>query len=171
MRVLNRLLALVLGIGLVALGAVVTTEVVRANFGRPRWILPYDRMWAYLTSHSWTSPSVRLVFGVVAAVGLVLVVMQLWPRRRRYVPLAGAADGIDVVVPRSSLRRAIDAAAVGEEGVRGAAVRLSARRADVRVLSDDPDVVPRVTERVTERLDAIGPEKPVKVDVRAVSDR
>ncbi|WP_163512345.1 DUF6286 domain-containing protein [Fodinicola acaciae] len=171
MRIVNRLLALVLGIGMVALGAVVTTEVVRANFGRPRWILPYDRLWAYLTSHAWTSPSVRLVFGVAAGIGLVLLVMQLWPRRRRYVPLAGAADGIDVVVPRRSLRMAIDAAAVGEAGVRAAAVRLGARRADVRVVADDADVVPKVTERITERIDAIGPEKPLKVTVRTVSDR
>jgi hypothetical protein len=175
MRIVNRVLALIVGVAVIALAVVVTTEVVRSNLGLPRWFLPYQSLGALLTELTWDSDAVKLICAAVAVIGLVLVIAQLWPRRRRFLQLSGAADGIDPVLPRSSLRKAIDSAAAAEEGVRATAVKLGPRRAVVRLLttgaghSDDDEVANRVAARVTRRIADIGPARQPRITVHVVS--
>jgi hypothetical protein len=176
MRIVNRVLALILGAALIALAVVVSAEVILANLGQPQWLFRYQSLAAVLTGHTWASTSVRTLSAVVAVAGLVLVIAQAWPRQHRFVELSGAADGIDPVLPRSSLRKAIDAAASAEEGVRATATRLGPRRAVIRLLTtgaghhDDDEVANRVVSRVTKRLTDLGPARPPKITVHVVSE-
>jgi hypothetical protein len=175
MRIVNRVLALLLGAALIALAVVVSTEVILANLGQPQWFFPYQSLATLLAGHTWASSSVRALCAVVAVAGLILVIAQLWPRQHRFVELSGAADGIDPVLPRSSLRKAIDAAAAAEEGVRATATRLGPRRAIIRLLttgaghSDDDEVANRVAARVTERLTDLGPARQPRITVHVVT--
>ncbi|GAA1680532.1 DUF6286 domain-containing protein [Fodinicola feengrottensis] len=175
MRLVNRMLALVIGIAMVAIAVLVTVEVVLANLGQARWLIPYQNVAALLAGRTWQSSSVRAVLVAVAVVGLVLLISQLWPRQRRFVELSGAADGIDPVLPRSSLRKAIDAAAAAEDGVRATAVNLGPRRAIIRLVTtrhdeeQDKEVATRVAQRVTQRIADIGLARPPRVTVRVIT--
>ena len=86
MRAFNRVLSLLLGLALLAGGLLVAAEVAAALLDRGELVIP-ARRWAD-ELRATTFADARVVFGVVAAVGLVLFVAEArrWPTQR--VPLA-----------------------------------------------------------------------------------
>ena len=86
MRAFNRVLSLLLGLALLAGGLLVAAEVAAALLDRGELIIPARRWADELRATTFTDT--RVVFGVIAAVGLVLFVAEArpWPKRR--IPLA-----------------------------------------------------------------------------------
>ena len=86
MRAFNRVLSLLLGLALLAGGLLVAAEVASALLDRGELAIP-ARRWAD-ELRATTFADARVVFGVIAAVGLVLLVAEArrWPTRR--IPLA-----------------------------------------------------------------------------------
>ncbi|HTE69402.1 MAG TPA: alkaline shock response membrane anchor protein AmaP, partial [Actinomycetes bacterium] len=86
MRAFNRVLSLLLGLALLAGGLLVAAEVAAALLDRGQLVIP-ARRWADALRAT-TFADARVVFAVVAAVGLVLFVAEArrWPKRR--IPLA-----------------------------------------------------------------------------------
>ena len=87
MRAFNRVLSLLLGLALLAGGLLVAAEVAAALLDRGDTVIP-TRRWADAAGDHVHRPGRPVVFGVVAAVGLVLFVAEArrWPKQR--VPLA-----------------------------------------------------------------------------------
>lgn len=112
----NRLFALLFGLALAAAAfiAVVNGVAVWGNSGFV-WI-PGRRWLAAFRSTPWSAPTVVVISAAVAAFGLVLLIIQTWPTRRRLVQYETDAPGEWVLLRRSAeahLRRSLSVAGGG----------------------------------------------------------
>jgi hypothetical protein len=102
---------------------------------------------------------VPAIGGVVALVGLALLVAELRPRRPALLVLTPRTDGVTAAVGRTGLRRALAARADDVDGVRSATARLGRRSAvvtAVTTLREPGDLDRRVDEAVTDRVAHLG---------------
>lgn len=161
MRLIERLLSLLLAAAVVIGAVLLALEVGAAAVGADpvlvRWRGLYDTGW----QDTWSSTSVRVVAAVALAVGLVLLVLTLKPRRVRRLRLATDVPGVDAGISRSALRAACVRAAREVDGVTGASASVGRRRTTVRATSrlGDEEVArglqAQVEQSVRARLDGL----------------
>jgi hypothetical protein len=156
MRAFNRVLSLLLGLALLVGGLLVAAEVGAALLDRGELVIP-TRRWAE-ELRATTFADARVVFGVVAAVGLVLFVAEArrWPKQR--VPLADDQQRSWWLL-RRSLEQHLGRAVTTGTGATGARARVRPQRRRLRVRLD-ADVA-----QVLEEL--VGPDRSqIRVRIR-----
>jgi hypothetical protein len=146
MAVLNRLLALLLGLALMAAGALLVVETVAAAVGAR--VLPIDRgaLDSRLADLRWTDFPVDVTLGVLLGLGALFLLLQLIPRAPQSLPLA-PVNGRPAEIERRSLASVL-ASRVG----------------------DDPQVL-RAKAKVKRRSASISARAQPGADTRAVRDR
>lgn len=157
---------------LVLLGACVVTAVVAIQLllGERPW-LSYDAIAGSLHDLRWTDVLPAVAGGVLALLGLVLLLAAVVPGAATVLPLDGL---FDTGAARGGYRSTLRSAAAGVDGVSRARVRLGKRRAQVRVdtaRSRPEGLADAVRTAVTQRLDQIGPVRRPSVEVRVRSPR
>jgi hypothetical protein len=131
MRVFNRLFLLVMGVALAAAGVLVVIEAAWAWAGSGPVGAPVGQWLATFKATPWSAPIVVAISVAVAAAGLVLVVAELRPQRKRHAVFA-TGSGEWLLLRRSTeghLQRRL-AAQVPADGVK---VRLTPRTARWRL--------------------------------------
>ena len=88
MRVFNRLFLLVLGVALAAAGVLVVIEAAWAWAGSGFVGAPVGQWLATFKATPWSAPIVIAISVAVAAAGLVLVVLEVRPQRKRHAVFA-----------------------------------------------------------------------------------
>ena len=170
MRTVNRVLAAVLALVLIAVGVLITLQIILSGLRFDVSLIPYEQWFRSARAREWNDIEVFRLMGLVCIVGLALALVQLVRRRPLSLPLRPGADGVDAEVSRSSLEKTLARAAVGVDGVSGAKSRVS--RGNVRVWAttnrrSPRDLNDRVQESVQERLErlqlATSPSVNVKV--------
>jgi hypothetical protein len=168
MRAFNRVLSLLLGLALLAGGLLVAAEVAAALLDRGELVIP-ARRWADALRAT-TFADARVVFAVVAAVGLVLFVAEArrWPKQR--VPLADDQQRSWWLL-RRSLEQHLGRAVTTGTGATGARARVRPQRRRLRVRLDAdvaPTARPAVEQRAAQVLDQlIGPDRSrIRVRIR-----
>lgn len=132
MRTLNRALAVVIALALAALGVLVVAEIIHAALDRSgHLLLPYERLARFGRAHTWDSGPVITISAVVAALGLLLLLAQLLPRRPGLLTVATDDPTVEAGVERRTLGKAMAAAAGDVDGVSKATARVRGRRANV----------------------------------------
>jgi hypothetical protein len=116
MRRVNRIATALVGLLLVGLGLLVALEVALIAAGRRPWPVPVDQWYASLRSTTLANRLVLVVAIAVAALGLIVLIAQLWPRRPDRL-LTGDPDGVRWWVSRRSVERRTAAAAQSLVGV------------------------------------------------------
>lgn len=173
MRVANRILAAVVALALFAGAVLVVAEVVAAVFGDRPWAIPYRQWYGDGATTAWDSTLVRLVSAGLVAVGLVLIVSQLAPRRPERLRVAHRNDGARADVGRRSVEQSVQRAVMPLDGVAGADVRGQRRSVRVRVQSSrrvPGDLEHKVREAAAGRLAELGLAERLRLDV-SVSPR
>lgn len=174
MRAVDRFLALVLALALAAAGGLLAVEAALLAAGDDAWLVPRARWERSLGELAWDDGAVQVAAGTAVAVGVVVVALQLLPRRPRRIRLAGD-PGRDVWLSREGLQRRVARAVVdAHDEVVGARVRARRRRVAVRgtvVASSDRGTPARVHATATEAVAALGPERAPAVKVRLVRNR
>jgi hypothetical protein len=168
MRAFNRVLSLLLGLALLAGGLLVAAEVASVLLDRGELAIP-ARRWADELRVT-TFADAQVVFGVIAAVGLVLFVAEArrWPTRR--IPLADDQQRAWWVL-RRSLEQQLGRAVTTGTAATGARARVRSRRRRLRVRLD-ADVArtakPAVEQRAANVLEQlVGPDRSqVRVRIR-----
>jgi hypothetical protein len=168
MRAFNRLLSLLLGLALLAGGLLVAAEVGAALLDRGQLVIP-ARRWAG-ELRATTFADARVVFGVIAAIGLVLFIAEArrWPKRR--IRLADDQQRSWWVL-RRSLERQLGRAVTTGTAATGARARVRSRRWRLRVRVD-ADVAraakPAVEQRAANVLEQlVGPGRSqIRVRIR-----
>lgn len=160
---------------LLALAAWLTAaEVVSRLFDRPLSVLPVAWLSRQGRQTAWNDPLALTVAAVLVALGLLLLVVALWPGRGRVVPVqSGHADALAVITHRA-LARHVATSAESVDGVGRARVRV--RRGQLRVRADtplhDPTGLPaQVREAVSAELRRLAPLRPLTVRVTVRPDR
>ena len=175
MRVVNRILAPLVGLAIVAATVIFAVETFADLFGQPAQILGWHGLYQAGERDTWNSDGVRVTLVLIGAIGLVVLLAQLAPHRPGRLTLATDAEGIDAAVSRSSIRTMLVDAATDVDGVDSAKVSLKRRHARVVVRArfgaqEGADALkPEIVEAVNGRLDSLRLARPIraKVTVRA----
>jgi len=177
MRVLIRLLAPVLALAIVALGALVLAEVgwAMASPERGTLLVPWPGWLDRAAELSWDESAVRVVAWLLLGVGLALLLAAALAGRHD-VFLEDPAPDVTVTTSPGSLARIIGQDVRGADGVRTASVTASARSVRVRATSrllDERRLRPVLIERVTALVDELPLARTphVHVVVHSVKDR
>ncbi|MFJ7213491.1 DUF6286 domain-containing protein [Amycolatopsis sp. NPDC098790] len=162
--------ALLTALVLLAGCVLVTVVTVQLILGERPWI-SYDAVAATLHDLHWTDLLPAVAGGVLALLGLVLLLAAVLPGAATVLPLDGLFDS---GAARGGYRSTLRAAAAGVDGVSAARVKLRTRRVKVRVETSrtQPDgLTDAVRAAVTDRLDRIGPATRPAVAVRVRAPR
>ncbi|WP_158894387.1 DUF6286 domain-containing protein [Amycolatopsis anabasis] len=169
MRVFVRLLSTLLGLGLAVAGVLLAVEV-GWHWWRPGdapLIVPWPAWRDHLAQLGWDAYAVRLTGGVLAAAGLLLVLMST-AARRRSVRLTDPADEVSVTTSPRALARLVGHRVRAEQNVTGASVTASAKKVRVRAtsrLETEGELRPRLLETVSELLGRVPLLRQPKVSV------
>jgi len=169
MRSLNRLLSLLLALGLVAAGVLLAIEVVAVIFNTGPAIARWKGAYVAGQRDAWDSSVARLVCAITAGVGLLLLVLQLKRRRPDTLALADPDEHTDAGVTPKGVRAVVKAAALSVDGISGAAVTVTRRAAKVRATSRvgstaaARDLRSPLAERVDEALSGLQLQKALRV--------
>jgi hypothetical protein len=170
MVVFDRVVSLVLASVLLAFGVLVVVEVVHTALGvGGHVLLPWESLARYGRTHRWGDNQVRALCAGVAAVGALLLGLELRRRRPAALTLATDDDTLTAGMTRRSLRQALRTRAYDVDGVVSARVRLRRRRAWVTattVLSDPVEVRDRLAAHLAEWVDHLGLVRPPTLAVR-----
>ncbi|SDN79586.1 hypothetical protein SAMN05660199_00700 [Klenkia soli] len=169
MRSVDRVLALVLGLVGLAGGILVAAEVVQGLLGRPGHLLvPYEGTASWLRDHTWSSGAVLTIGGVLAVLGLLMLVLELKPRRRTLLVVATEDDDVVTAVSRTGVGRALEQSVAGLSGVDGTRSSVGRRTATLTVrtaLRETGDLESVVRERAGVALQSLGLVAAPKLDV------
>jgi hypothetical protein len=175
MRLVNRILALVLGVALLAGAIVLIIEVVAHRVGAAPVVFDWTSTYRWARRTTWDSGSVRLIGSVLAILGLALLIAQLVPRRPSRLGVRSADDATDAAITRHGLARALSDAVNEVDGVhatrvavRRRRVRINARTRPGHVTSSARDSAIGAAQR---RLDALALRRPPRVTINMASGR
>ena len=171
MRIVNRLLAGVVALGLLAAGLLTAVEVVTgAARGRP-FVVPWDDWYDDARRHAWSTREARTVLLVLLGAGLAFLALQLVRRGPQSVPRSApeGASTATVEVNTRSLERALTRRLTSMDGVERASVSVSHRKVSVGVRTarrDPAGLGASVRQVVEDRLRSLGLARPTEVAVR-----
>ena len=165
MRATNRLISIILGLALTVVLVLTALEIALARLDRKE-LLPWHRRYRTLQDTLWNSSGTRVAFAILAAVGLLLLFLQVWRRR----PVVLALEDKPATVRRRQLERALTADTSHLDGVAGSRVRAKRRRVDVDARTNrlNPgDLQQRLLATVDGRISSLGLTErlPVNVDL------
>lgn len=160
--------ATIAAFALLAIGLLAALEIVSALLGAPAGIVPYRRAADWAMTTSWNDTSALVVSAVVAALGLLLLLIALVPGRSAYVPLRTDDPETIIGMRRRSFADAIAHAARSARGARDARARMRGGRVRVTVTTAATDVRAvhdTVLQAVSDKIDEIDPVHRPRVDL------
>ncbi len=167
-RVLSRLIALAVALGLVVGGVLVAVEIAVAELGREPWVIPYDQWYQSARTNAWSSPSTRRLALVLAAVGLLLLLLQLARRRPTALSMERGVSTHSADLHRKGIERSLVRAVSRVDGVASAKAKISSSRTRVTASSNrrlPGDLEARVTQAAEQRLAALRLASPPALSV------
>jgi hypothetical protein len=174
MRLANRPLALILAAALIAASVVVIAEVIGLAAHRSPLLVPWSTWYHWARETRWDAFVVRVWSAILIAVGALVLILELKPRRVTRLPLQSGDDATDAAVTRRGLAGMLRAAATGVDGISSAAVKVRRRRARVTAASAarGRPAATALTEPVTQalrsRLDSLDLRHPPRLKVHVV---
>lgn len=152
MRTINRLVATVVALALMAGLLLIVVEIGLTAVGRDPWLIPYDTWYLDGRSSAWDSSEARILAASMGAAGLLLLVLQVVRRRPLTLDLESTQSGIDAAIARNSLEKAVTGVASRVDGVAGARSKASKTRVRVTAITrrhETGDLGTRVEEAAT----------------------
>jgi hypothetical protein len=131
MRLLNRALALILAVALAAASIIVIIEVIAFAVHAPPVVVHWPTWYHWAGTTRWDTTAVRLWSIVLIAVGVLILALELKPRRITRLRLRSTGQATDAALTRGGLAGTLRAAATGIDGITSAAVTVRRRRARI----------------------------------------
>lgn len=172
MRTVNRLIAAVLALGLIAAGLLSTAEVVLAALGLAPLVVPYESWLDTARGSSYGDRSVIVAAIALVALGLVLIVLQLLRRLPLSYSLSNKHDGAEAQIDRGSLEQVAARAARDVDGVQKARCRATRSRLAVSATTGRDEIIGldgKIRAAVEDRLQALEPARAMAVAVKVQS--
>lgn len=177
MNALNRLLGLLLGLLLLAVGALAIAETVLAALDRPGWLVGRGDWHGTLQGLTWQDRGLILTSAVALLAGLALLAVQLRSGTPSRIAVAQEDPDRRADIDGRGMRELLRRRAVEDEDVLGATARVRRRKARVTVDAppdaDAGEVKARVRQALRDRIDELELRKPLrpKVVVRRARER
>jgi Family of unknown function (DUF6286) len=177
MRLLNRPLAFILAVALAAASVILIVEVIEfAVHSGPaivHWTTWYH--WAHTTK--WNAQVIRVWSAILIAIGVLLLAVELKPRRITRLRLRSHDQATDAGLTRSGLAGTLRAAATGIDGISGADVIVRRRRARIAAKSAArghaaaSSLRQPVRQAVGDRLNSLDLQHRPRLKVRVITRR
>ena len=169
LHLLNRLLAALVSLAVIAAAVVTIVEVVRWGLDMSAWIAPWRDWGQTLSTITADDQGLLVVSGVAAAAGLLLLVFELVRRRPDGLPTRPLLEGVPTVATRRGVASAATTAARSISGVTDASagVRRGKVSVDVttRVRGQGTSLEPEVRAAVQQSLDDLEVVKQPKITI------
>lgn len=173
MRTVNRLIAAVLALGLIAAGLLIVVEIVLAALGLAPLVVPYESWLDSARRSSYGDRSVIAAALALLVLGLVLIALQLFRRPLSY-PLLPKHDGAEAEIERRSLEQVAARAAREVDGVQKVRCRATTSKLAVSATTGRDETIGldgRIRAAVENRLLALQPSRNLSVSVKVQSPR
>jgi uncharacterized protein DUF6286 len=175
MRLLNRPLAFILAVALAAASIIVIIEVLAAAAHASPMVMHWPTWYHWAETTRWDALVVRVWSAILIAIGVLILAIELKPRRITRLPLRSGDEATEAALTRSGLAGTLRAAATSIDGITSATVTVRRRRVRVAAKSaarghaaagalKDP-----VTQAVRGRLDDLDLYRPPRLKVRVIS--
>ncbi len=172
MRLVNRPLAFILAAAVTVACVILIIEVIAFHIRSGPLVLQWTTWYDWASRTRWNQLVVEVWSAILIVIGLLILALELKPRRLARLRLHSRDDAIDVGVTRAGLARSLRAAATGVDGISAAAVPV--RRGRARIVATAAgrgrpaaDALSEpVTQRLQERLDGLGLHHPPRIKVR-----
>ncbi len=135
MRLLNRPLAFILAAAVTVACVIVIIEVIAFHIKSGPLVLHWTTWYHWASRSRWNQLVVEVWSAILIVIGLLILALELKPRRVTRLPLRSAHDATDAAVTRGGLAGTLRAAATGVDGISSAAVTVRRRRARVTATS------------------------------------
>lgn len=163
MRVLLRLIAPLLGLGLAAAGVLLAIEVTVAwirTGTTSGLVVPWPAWRIAAETTPWATPIMAVLGIAVALTGLLLLLIGLLARRHD-IALAGPAPGMTVTTSPRVLARLVGRRVRAADDVSEASVTATARKISVRAHGIDGTADPALRDSIGERVEGLLDELPL----------
>ncbi|GAA0706874.1 hypothetical protein Drose_16100 [Dactylosporangium roseum] len=172
MKLLNRLLAVIVSLTLIAAATVLVADLIADWTGRRPAVIDWHATYRWAQRTGWDAGSVRLICLLLCLLGLALLAAELKPRRPARLVTDSDDPAIDAAYTRRGVAQAVRTAVTEVDGVDRTAVAVRRRRIRVHAhaVAREPSLAPLVRDSVTlaarARLDALDLRRPPKLAVR-----
>ncbi len=177
MRLLNRPLAFLLAAALTVAAIVVIIEVIAFHTKGGPLVVHWTTWYRWASKTHWNQLVVQVWAAILMVIGLLILAIELKPRRVTRLPLHTDDKATDAAVTRGGLAGTLRAAAANVDGISRAAVIVRRRRARVTATAaakgrPATDALrPPVDAALRGRLDELNLRHPPRLRVRVVSSR
>lgn len=169
MKILNRVLALLLGLAVIAAAVLFIVEVVADRVGAHPVIVNWHGLYHWAQGTSWGAAPVRTASVLLVLLGLVVTITQLKPRRPERLAITSDDPATDAAITRQGVARSIQHSVTAIDGVHTAEVHVRRRvtihaalRAD-RATTADRDTITQVAH---DAIDTLRLRQPPQLSVR-----
>jgi hypothetical protein len=175
MRLVNRVLAALLSLALVAGAVLLIATVVADRTSHHQGIVHWRAAYHWARTTTWDAGSIRVISGILILVGLVLLIVELKPARVSRLaadPTEAGADAIDTAYTRRGLAAAIRSAVTAVDGVRSTTVKVKRRTVKIAATASAQDRTAArslrepITDAARQRLSALKLRRTLSVSVR-----
>lgn len=171
MRIVNRGLMALLGLALAMLGVLAVVEVVAAAMSRPGVLLDRAAADSTLRDLAWDDAAVWGTAAAAVVLGLLLLALQVKPRRIPAYPATSSRGDRDLEYARGGIATFAEWTATADRDVAAASSSLKRRvlrlRLELFADADPASVSKRVGGAVEQRLESLGLTRRPKVKVAA----
>jgi hypothetical protein len=122
MRLLNRPLAFILAVALAAASIILIIEVIAFATHASPALVPWPAWYHWAEATRWDRLVVRVWSAILIAIGVLLLALELKPRRITRLSLHSGYDATDAALTRSGLAGTLRGAAISIDGITSAAV-------------------------------------------------
>jgi hypothetical protein len=129
-RATNRFIAMLFSLALTAALLLIAIEIALARLDRDE-LTSWQERYHTLRTTTWDATGTRVGFGILAAVGLVLLFLQVWRRRPVVLPLDEQAELAPATVNRKHLERALTGDTSNIDGIATSRVKAKRRRVEI----------------------------------------
>lgn len=174
MKILNRVLALLLGLIVIGAAVVLVIEVTARRVGARPVVLDWPAMYRWAHHTTWGAAPVRAGAVLLALAGLAVIGSQLRPRRPDRLALASDPTSTDAAVTRQGVAHSVRTAVTEIDGVDTA--RVSVRRrvtvnAGVHADQDTQGYRDTITRVAGDAVTTLRLRRPPRISVHVTTGR
>jgi len=177
MRLLNRPLGFILAVALAAASVILIIEVIEVAVNSGPAIVHWTTWYHWAQTTTWDAQVIRVWSAILILVGVILLALELKPRRITRLRLHSVNQATDAALTRSGLAGTLRAAATGIDGISSADVTVRRRRATIaaksaargRAAADS--LKEPVAQAVLDCLNSLGLQRPPRLKVRVLTRR
>jgi hypothetical protein len=172
MRLINRPLAFLLAVFLLVASVLLVVEVIGYAIAAKPVLVHWTAWYHWAGKTEWNAGVIRVWAVVLMVLGLVLLYLELKPRRALRIAINSGDDNVDAAITRRGLTALASRAATGVDGVRAASVVATARKITVAANAAARDktvagtLKAPITDAVRQSVDGLGLSRSPKVSVR-----